>query len=139
MIKLSANIKELNSVVDVIKKIDKKIILLRGNLASGKTTLVKAFVKSLGIKEPVTSPTFSIQQIYDNRVFHYDIYNKELENFLALGLFEEFEKDGFHLVEWGDEQLESILREYGFEYMVVDIESFEDKRVYTIYSPTHLH
>ena len=132
MIKITANINELNKVVEAIKKIDKRIILLRGNLASGKTTLVKAFVKSLGIKENVTSPTFSIQQIYDDRVFHYDIYNKELKNFLALGLFEEFEKEGFHLVEWGDERLELILKEYGFEYIVVDIESFEDKRIYSI-------
>ncbi len=132
MIKITANIDELNKVVETIKNIDKQIILLKGNLASGKTTLVKAFVKSLGIKENVTSPTFSIQQIYDDRVFHYDIYNKELNNFLALGLFEEFEKEGFHLVEWGNEGLEFILKEYGFEYIVVNIESFKEKRVYTI-------
>ena len=132
MKKITADISELNQVVKAIKESNKSIILLRGNLASGKTTLVKAFVESLGIDENVTSPTFSIQQVYDDKVFHYDIYNKELETFLELGLFEEFEKDGFHLVEWGDERLEAILENYGFEYLTVDIESFEDKRIYTI-------
>lgn len=132
MTKIVANLNELDRVIEVIKSKNRKIILLRGNLASGKTTLVKAFVKSLGIDENVTSPTFSIEQIYDDKIFHYDIYNKELDSFLGLGLFEELEKDGFHLIEWADDRFEHILQEYGFEYLTIDIESLEDKRVYRI-------
>ena len=132
MIKITANINELNKVVEAIKKIDKRIILLRGNLASGKTTLVKAFVKSLGIKENVTSPTFSIQQIYDDRVFHYDIYNKELKNFLALGLFEEFEKEGWHMVEWGSDELKAFLEGVGYNVVTINIEPNGNARTYRI-------
>ncbi len=130
MIEIIANLNELNKVVEVMR--NKKIILLKGDLASGKTTLVKEFVKSLGISETVTSPTFSIQQIYDNRVYHYDIYNKKLQNFLELGLFEELEKDGFHLIEWADEDFEKILSEYGFNYLKIEIKKVENKRRYEI-------
>ena len=111
-----------------------KIILLRGDLASGKTTLVKEYVKSLDIEDKVTSPTFSLQCIYSNNIFHYDVYNKTLDEFIALGMLEEFEKDGIHFVEWGDENLELILKEYGFETIIINIKKLENKREYIIES-----
>lgn len=108
------------------------VVLLQGDLASGKTTLVKNYVKSLGLKDEVTSPTFSLQVIYGKNIFHYDVYNKTLAEFISLGLLEEFEKDGVHFVEWGDNQLKSILEEYGFETLTVEITKIEDKREYKI-------
>jgi tRNA threonylcarbamoyladenosine biosynthesis protein TsaE len=119
-------IKYLNS------KIDNKniIILLQGDLASGKTTLVKEYVKFLNLKDNVTSPTFSLQSIYGNNIYHYDIYNKTLEEFISLGLLEEFEKNGKHFVEWGDDKLKSILDKYGFENITINIEKFKNKREY---------
>ena len=121
---------------DLIKFIDSKnmILILRGDLASGKTTLVKNIVNSLGIDDNVTSPTFSLQSIYGENIFHYDVYNKTLEEFISLGMLEEFEKDGIHFVEWGDEKLQAILVEYGFEVMVINILKKDDKRQYTIES-----
>ena len=110
------------------------VILLRGDLASGKTTLVKHYVESLDLDDVVTSPTFSIQSIYGENVYHYDVYNKTLEEFVSLGLLEEFEKSGIHFVEWGDEKLENILKEYGFEVLVVTIEKKEESREYIIES-----
>ena len=68
------------------------MVILKGDLASGKTTLVKAVVKAMGINEEVTSPTFSLQQVYAGKVFHYDMYNHGLEHFLSLGMLEELEK-----------------------------------------------
>jgi len=109
-----------------------KIVLLRGDLASGKTTLVQHFVNSLNIKDKVTSPTFSIQSIYGENIYHYDVYNKTLQEFIALGLLEEFEKSGIHFVEWGDEKLENLLLEYGFDVIVVNIEKKEESREYKI-------
>ncbi len=131
---------ELNEIDLVVKKLksiinDKDIVvLLRGTLASGKTTLVKNYVKSLGLDDIVTSPTFSLQSVYSNLIYHYDVYNKTLEEFVSLGLLEEFEKSGIHFVEWGDERLEKILKEYGFELIIVNIEKNEDKREYIIES-----
>ncbi len=108
------------------------VVILRGDLASGKTTLVKNYVKALGLDALVTSPTFSIQAIYGENIFHYDVYNKSLEEFIALGLLEEFEKSGIHFVEWGDEKLEKLLLDYGYEVYTINIRKLDDKRQYRI-------
>ena len=108
------------------------VVILRGDLASGKTTLVKSYVKALGLKDMVTSPTFSLQAIYSNDIFHYDVYNKTLSEFISLGMLEEFEKSGIHFVEWGSGKLENILNDYGFDVIVLDILKKDDKRLYKI-------
>ena len=108
------------------------IILLQGTLASGKTTFVKQYIESLGLDDIVTSPTFSLQTIYNDNIFHYDVYNKTLEEFISLGLLEEFEKEGIHFVEWGNDKLKSILDEYGFNVITIKISKKEDKREYLI-------
>lgn len=129
---------DLNSVdvvVDELKKVINNkncVVILRGDLASGKTTLVKNYVKSLGLDDLVTSPTFSIQAVYSNNIFHYDVYNKTLQQFICLGMIEEFEAEGVHFVEWGDEKLEDILKDYGFQVVLVEIRKKDDKRLYTI-------
>jgi len=118
---------DLNNIDTIIEEIHKLtdnkniIVLLRGTLASGKTTLVREFVSSLNLPNKVTSPTFSLQSIYSNKIYHYDVYNKTLDQFIALGLLEEFEKDGVHFVEWGDKKLEIILKDYGFDVIVINI------------------
>ncbi|QKF81977.1 tRNA (adenosine(37)-N6)-threonylcarbamoyltransferase complex ATPase subunit type 1 TsaE [Halarcobacter ebronensis] len=130
-----AKIDEIDKVVAVIKELiasEDTIVILRGDLASGKTTFVKSFVKNLDIDELVTSPTFSIQSIYANTIYHYDVYNKTLEEFISLGLLEEFDKKGVHFIEWGDEKLEELLKSYGFKVLVLKIEKREDKRLYII-------
>jgi tRNA threonylcarbamoyladenosine biosynthesis protein TsaE len=132
---LTVNKTNLSVVTKYLKAIIENkniIVLLRGDLASGKTTLVKEYLKFINSPEEVRSPTFSLQSIYGTNIFHYDIYNKTLEEFIALGMLEEFEKDGIHFVEWGDEKLENILQEYGFEILVVQIEKQKDKREYII-------
>lgn len=131
-------LKNINKVVDYLKYLllEKKdcVVLLSGDLASGKTTLVKNFVKSYGVDDLVTSPTFSIQTIYSDDLYHYDVYNKGLEEFISLGLLEEFEKSGIHFVEWGDERLEELLNSYGFNVITVKIEKKDNKRQYKIYA-----
>lgn len=118
---------------DVASRFQNGVVILRGDLASGKTTLVKAIVAHLGIDEDVTSPTFSLQHAYAERVFHYDIYNHGLEHFMALGMLEELERDGLHLIEWGDDALVSLLRDAGISVVTVDIKKISDKeREYSI-------
>ncbi len=129
---------ELNRLCEVVDKIKIKIntlniiVLLQGDLASGKTTFVKEYVKSIGCQDIVTSPTFSLQTVYGDNIFHYDIYNKTLDKFISLGLLEEFEKEGVHFVEWGDEKLKDILLKYGFNVLTIKIKKLKDKRKYTI-------
>ena len=109
-LKLDKN--SLSQVVTQIKSAlpEGGVVILQGNLASGKTTLTQVFAKSFGITQAVTSPTFSLQQCYGENLFHYDIYNHGFEHFLALGMLEELEKPGFHFIEWGDEQLKQLLK-----------------------------
>jgi tRNA threonylcarbamoyladenosine biosynthesis protein TsaE len=123
------NIADLIKITECIKKSGKNIVILSGTLGSGKTTLVKEFVKNLGLDGEVTSPTFAIQNIYDNKVYHYDLYNKGADEFLALGMLEELEKEGFHFIEWG-EGLEDVLQTYGIDYLKIKITIDGDKRIY---------
>lgn len=109
------------------------IVILRGDLAAGKTTFVKTIAKLRGITDDVTSPTFSLQQCYGENMYHYDIYNHGLEHFISLGMLEELEKDGLHFVEWGDEELEKTLDAAGFNVAVIEIQKIsDDKREYKV-------
>lgn len=137
---MSSYILSVDEINLILKELKKKIdsfsnnciVILRGDLASGKTTLVKKYVKSLNIDDLVTSPTFSIQSIYTGDIYHYDVYNKTLEEFISLGLLEEFDKNGTHFIEWADKRLEELLKSYGFDVILVEIEKKDDKRQYTI-------
>ncbi len=125
---------EIDTVVeDVVKSFPCGVVILKGDLASGKTTFVKKIVKKLGITNEVTSPTFSLQQCYGNNIFHYDIYNHGLEHFISLGMLEELDKKGLHFIEWGDTELENILKDAGIDIMVVNIEkTSQETRKYRI-------
>jgi tRNA threonylcarbamoyladenosine biosynthesis protein TsaE len=86
-----------------------KLIVLRGDLGAGKTTLVKAVAAALGAAEAsdVTSPTFTLVHEYVGpkvRLYHLDLYRLETEReLLTLGLEEMAEQaDALVLVEWGE-------------------------------------
>lgn len=121
---------ELNELAKILPKTG--IILLRGTLASGKTTLVKAIVKNLGSKSEVSSPTFSILNEYDKNIFHYDIYQCKTDGFLKQGLLENLSENGLHLIEWANEDFAEILDKLGFEYCIVEIEYQDNKRLYKV-------
>ncbi|KIM10613.1 MAG: hypothetical protein KU37_09990 [Sulfuricurvum sp. PC08-66] len=114
----------------VLSHISRGVLILQGDLAAGKTTLVKAIAKALGLGESVTSPTFSVQQNYANRLYHYDIYNQGLEQFMAMGLFEELERDALHCIEWGDARLQNLLERAGIAVEVLYITKEPNRRCY---------
>ncbi len=125
-------VEELNGFAkEIIDEIGSDgIILLKGDLASGKTTFVKKFVENLGLHVDVSSPTFSIMNEYENRVCHYDIYQNGVEGFLQSGLFEKLDEPKYHLIEWADDRLEEILKKMGFDYMKIEIQTIDNKRGY---------
>ena len=125
---------EIESFVDeFLADFRSGVVLLKGDLAAGKTTLVKAFAKKLGITKDVTSPTFSLQHIYSDGVYHYDLYNKGVDHFISLGMLEELEKEGLHFVEWGDKYLENLLLDAGLDVATIDINKIAfDKREYIV-------
>ena len=125
---------KLETVVNYINEIvpANAIIFLIGNLAAGKTTLTAKVAKNRGVEGEVTSPTFSLQQCYGENLYHYDLYRVENSEFMELGLFEEFDKDGWHMIEWGDNELKNFLIEAGYNVFTVTIRPFEEKRKYII-------
>ena len=132
--KYTLELRELDILAkDLLHTFKNGVVVLRGDLAAGKTTLVKAIAKELGEKEDVTSPTFSLQQCYGNDIYHYDIYNHGLEHFLSLGMLEELEKEGLHFIEWGDDALIELLKSVGIDVMSIDIKKISDKaREYSV-------
>jgi len=125
---------ELEVVVNYLTEIvpANAILFLVGNLASGKTTLTGKIAKLRGIKGEITSPTFSLQQCYSHDLYHYDLYRIENSEFMELGLFEEFDKEGWHLVEWGDEALKKFFINAGYDVFTVNITSYDEKRNYKV-------
>jgi tRNA threonylcarbamoyladenosine biosynthesis protein TsaE len=134
MKEIIASLDRLDLVVEYLNEIVPKdaIVFLVGNLASGKTTLTAKIAKSKGIEGDITSPTFSLQHCYGDNFYHYDLYRIENSEFMQLGLFEEFEKSGWHMVEWGDEALKAFLLNAGYEIFTVTISPYEEKRKYCI-------
>lgn len=130
-------IDELSVLVEDIRAdLANGVIILRGDLAAGKTTLTRVFVNAEhGLQEEVvTSPTFALQHQYGANLFHYDIYNHGLEHFISLGMLEELDKKGLHFIEWGDEKLEKILVDVGIATKVIEIEKIaDDLREYKVY------
>jgi len=109
------------------------ILLLEGDLASGKTTFVKEFVKFFEIDDEVTSPTFNIQNIYGTNIYHYDIYQKGLDEFIQLGFLDMLVENGYHLIEWGNEELAKLLKMYDFKFFHIKITAPESSyRIYQV-------
>jgi tRNA threonylcarbamoyladenosine biosynthesis protein TsaE len=134
MISATCRLDEVGTLVkEINEKFNSGVIILRGDLAAGKTTFVKEMVKYLGIKDEVTSPTFSLQQCYGNSVYHYDMYNHGLDHFISLGMLEELDKDGLHLVEWGDDKLLAILASAEIKTITIQItKNTNDTRQYEV-------
>lgn len=93
-----------------------KLVILRGEVGAGKTTLVKGIAAAIGAatEDDVTSPTFTIVHEYEGpkvRLFHLDLYRLETEEQIAvLGLDEMAGyENSLVLVEWGD-RFESLVK-----------------------------
>ena len=87
------------------------IVLLYGQLGSGKTSFVKGVAEGFGFKGEATSPTFSLINEYDARtkIIHIDCYReKNISRWINIGIIDYFESDSIVLIEW-PEILEDII------------------------------
>ena len=119
------NIDEISQlIVDKIKTV--KTIMLRGELGSGKTTIVKSVLKKIGVNEVVTSPTFSIVNEYNSAetiVYHFDLYR--IENTEELGVigFEDYiYSQNICFIEWP----EIVLDKINFKYLDIEIKYLDE-------------
>lgn len=99
-----------NETLELAKKIASElnkddVIVLTGDLGSGKTKFVEGILDYFGLKDEISSPTFTIVNEYkkdDIKLFHFDVYRLEDEDeFYAIGGEEYFGK-GICLIEWGE-------------------------------------
>jgi tRNA threonylcarbamoyladenosine biosynthesis protein TsaE len=78
------------------------VVYLRGELGAGKTVLVRGVARGLGYDGRVTSPTFTLMNVYPSSplIYHFDFYRLESSDLADLGLEEYIESGGLSLVEW---------------------------------------
>ena len=94
-------------------KLDRhSIIVLSGDLGSGKTKFTEGVLKHFGLEDEISSPTFTIVNEYDSKnfkIFHFDLYRlADVDEFYAMG-GEEYLQNGLCIFEWG-EMIEEILQ-----------------------------
>ena len=81
------------------------IIILSGELGSGKTKFTDGFLSFFGLENEISSPTFTIVNEYRNdkiKIFHFDVYRLEdLDEFYAIG-GDEYFNSGICIIEWGE-------------------------------------
>lgn len=114
-----------------------QVFTLAGDLGVGKTVFTQGFAKGLGIEEPVSSPTFTIVQVYESGrlpFYHFDVYRiGDVEEMDEIGFDDYVMGDGVSLIEWAN-LIEEILPEHrtkvtiekdlqqGFDYRKITIE-----------------
>ena len=113
-----------------------QVYALLGDLGVGKTILTKGFAQGLGINEPVSSPTFTIVQVYeDGRMpfYHFDVYRiGDIEEMDEIGYEDYFYGDGLTMIEWAN-LIEEILPSKRKEITIEkDLEKGFDYRRITI-------
>ncbi|MDE5590152.1 MAG: tRNA (adenosine(37)-N6)-threonylcarbamoyltransferase complex ATPase subunit type 1 TsaE [Acetatifactor sp.] len=99
-----------------------QVCTLIGELGVGKTVFTQGFAAGLGVEGPVSSPTFTILQIYDEGhlpFYHFDVYRiADVEEMEEIGYEECFYGEGVSLIEWAN-LIEEILPE---QYTRITIE-----------------
>ncbi len=107
------------------------VFTLRGDLGAGKTHFVKGFVKGLGCDSLVTSPTFTLLNVYDGGrvpVYHFDMYRlSSLDEAKELGFDEYFDLsslDGIVMVEW-PENVEGLIT---CPHIEIEIKKIDNER-----------
>ncbi len=117
-----------------------QIYTLNGDLGVGKTVFTQGIARGLGITEAVSSPTFTIVQVYEEGrlpFYHFDVYRiGDIEEMEEIGYEDYFYGEGVCLIEWADlireilpEQMCRVTiekdLEKGFDYRKITLEGFK--------------
>lgn len=129
-------LEELSFVAEEIIKsaVDKRIILLNGEMGVGKTTLIKEICLKLGVEENVSSPTFGIVNEYkggETTIYHFDAYRiEDEEEAYDIGIEDYLYSGHWCFIEWPD-KIENVLPSSD-ELMEVNISEENGLRTYKI-------
>lgn len=117
-----------------------QVYCLYGDLGVGKTVFTQGFAAGLGIKGPVSSPTFTILQVYDEGrlpFYHFDVYRiSDPEEMYEIGFEEYIEGEGVCFIEWANLIEELLPEQYteihidkdlskGFDYRLITVEEVQ--------------
>lgn len=100
---ISNSLEETEKIAEDFAKTLKSgdIVLLSGDLGAGKTQFTKGVAKGLGINDTIPSPTFTIMNSYENRLFHFDLYRlHSFEELINVGAEEFLYSNGVSILEW---------------------------------------
>lgn len=116
-----------------------QIFSLEGDLGVGKTVFTKGMAEGLGITEPVSSPTFTIVQVYEEGrmpFYHFDVYRiGDPEEMDEIGYEDYFFGEGICLVEWAN-LIEELMPEHTIRITIEkDLEKGFDYRKITVVYP----
>lgn len=118
-----------------------EVYTLVGDLGVGKTVFTQGLAEGLGITEPISSPTFTIVQVYEEGrlpFYHFDVYRiGDVEEMDEIGFEDYIYGEGVSLIEWSN-LIEEILPEkkveikiekdlaQGFDYRLITIEGLDE-------------
>jgi tRNA threonylcarbamoyladenosine biosynthesis protein TsaE len=117
LVATTSKVEETMALGEAIARLSRPgdILLLSGDLGTGKTAFVKGFAVGLGVQEQVTSPTFTIERDYEGRLrmHHLDVYRLDhLQEAIDLGLAELTDDGGVTVIEWGEVVIPALPPDY---------------------------
>jgi len=118
-----------NSLASVLAVDD--VVYLVGNLGVGKTTLVRGIAQALGYRGRVTSPTFTLMNIYNSTppLYHFDFYRLGGGEIEDLGLDDYLERQGISLIEWPQMEDAGLPQEALFVEIKLAEEDYDRERL----------
>ncbi len=117
---------------ELLVHLKEPVVLFKGDLGAGKTTLIKALCKELGVDDDVSSPTFSLVNEYKGlkgeNVFHFDWYRIDDESeALDIGWDDYLDRGDYLFIEW-PEKIRNLIPDQ-FALIQIDILSAERRRI----------